>query len=514
MTVNDPSYTALPAFLAALIALAAVLSPQPCSAGASTNIPLSSPVYRDLERLEVRGLVKSAMLSTRPFSRSEGARLVREALRAYDGLPPSARGGVVSAVLARLEREFAEELEGDHASSYLKPVDRLYAAYSYSRRDPLYEERNSYGDELGRGSNVRTGLAMRGRLLGAVSYYMNPEYRAGEDLSRGKLVLGYATLALGPFEIEAGRDAMWWGASRQGALLLSNNAEPFDMVRVSTTHPVLLPSFFRHLGPIKPTWFLTELGKDRPVARPRLMGMRLDAKPLPWLQVGLSRVIMFGGEGRAALSASDWLKILYASDSAEHSNSPINGNQLASLDLALVFAGDSPYLPFHGVKLYTEWGAEDSSGKTKTPTGRANICGVFVDGPFRVDRLDLRVEWANTARNARYGPAWYAHGVYYPGYRYRNRVIGHYMGGDSRDLFARIQYSFDTVTVGVEADRKESRLHGGPLGKTRSVGADLVYYLDGYGRFEIGWSLTDDDDPLTSVEGAEHFYRAALSLEF
>ena len=73
---------------------------------------------------------------------------------------------------------------------------------------------------------------------------------------------------LGRCEIEAGKDSMWWGPGYHGSILMSNNAEPFKMLKLSTPSPVSLPWIFKALGPFKVVWFLTQLEDDRPVPEP------------------------------------------------------------------------------------------------------------------------------------------------------------------------------------------------------------------------------------------------------
>jgi len=127
----------------------------------------------------------------------------------------------------------------------------------------------------------------------------------------------YVKAGIGPFDFQAGRDAMRWGPGYHGSLLMSNNAEPLDMIKASTAHPVILPWVFGKLGPMRPTLFLARLEEDRDFPRANLLGMRLDFKPTPAFGFALNRVILFGGEGRQALSASDWASVFFATDSAE-----------------------------------------------------------------------------------------------------------------------------------------------------------------------------------------------------
>ncbi|MBI5587927.1 MAG: hypothetical protein HY889_06125 [Deltaproteobacteria bacterium] len=467
------------------LAILFILTPLGAAAVTSVNVPVGSAVYRDIERLELKGLISSAMLSTKPFSRLETARLVNEAEKNWQALAPQdkVRLGEAEVTLQRLKNEFREELSGGSGNTYLRP-ERVYAKFLYSDKTPYFTDINNNGDIFRRGTNLRAGAAVRGGVFDTVSVYLNPEFRADGDDSRYRLLYGYMALDAAGARVEAGRDAMWWGSGAHGGLLVTDNARPFDMVKASSDHPFRLPWVFGYLGQLVPTVFLTHLEKNRDFPHANLLGMRLDFKPTPHFQIALNRVFMFGGEGRKSLTPSDWVKVFFVSDSAEHSDSPTNGNQIASIDASYVYANTASAVPFSGIKLYTEWGAEDSSGHTKTPTGRANLCGALIDGPLWLSNIDLRVEWANTARNSRYGPAWYKHGVYTSGYTYEGRVIGHHMGSDSRDLFLRLNYHMPSSVIGIEADRERSGIHSAKVVRRDWLAVDASY------GFEDGMSVS------------------------
>lgn len=446
----------------------------PCSA--DSDIPVGSYAYDDFELLEIKGLLKSGMLSTRPFSRSEGARLLKEAMDNCDRSPEEEKiRRRVGGALRRLARELG--LQAGHEAAYLNPAGKPYSKMVYSDGLPYFLNVNNNGDSYAKGLNFRVGMRPEGGLSG-LSFALGPEYRTDGDGSRVELLYGYVMLRFAGVELTAGKEPMWWGPGYHGALLLTNNAEPFDMVRLTSTQPFLLPWVFGRLGPFKPTVFLARLEKERDFPRSNLLGMRLDFKPALGFHFGLSRVFMFGGQGRKSLSLSDWFEVFTASDSAEHGDSPINGNQIVSVDASYLYVNKGRFLPFSGIKVYIEWGAEDSSGKTKTPTGRANIYGAYVDEPFRLRNTDLRIEWADTARNSRYGPLWYTHGVYTSGYKHEGRFIGHHMGTDARDLFVRAQLRLEEAVIGLEYDLERTGVHGDSEAKKRWVGLDVAYFYE------------------------------------
>ncbi|MFQ5737065.1 MAG: capsule assembly Wzi family protein [Thermodesulfobacteriota bacterium] len=451
----------------------------------STNIPLESRVYSDLEYLEVRGFIESGMLSTRPFTWTEGARLFSEARGRWEaqGSAGKARSARAGAVIRRLARRFEREApaapqsrDGGRGVASFRP-EKIYLRYVYADNSPFFASANNNGDELSAHSNLRAGFDAQLRLPGSIAVYMNPEYRSSEDISDVDLVRGYAIANLGNFQFEAGRDSMWWGAGHNGNLLITNNAVPLEMFKLTSRNPFTLPWVFRRLGLIKPTLFLARLEHNREYPGANLLGMRLDMRFTPHFQLALNRVFMFGGEGKRSLKFKEWFSIFTVSDTAERSGSPIDGNQIASVDASFVYAFSAWYVPATGVKLYTEWGAEDSSGTTKTPSGRANVCGLFLTGPLWLYNADLRVEWANTARNARYGPTWYEHAAYSNGYRYRGRVIGHHIGGDKRDLFVRFRYHAASrpITFGIEYEYLKTGIHSSSPSRKSWYEMDLFY---------------------------------------
>ena len=224
--------------------------------------------------------------------------------------------------------------------------------------------------------------------------------------------------------------------------------------------------------------------------------MRLDFKPVPSFRFGLSRVIMFGGEGRGSMSLSDWGEVLIASDSAEHSSSPIDGNQILSVDASYVHVNDLRALPFSGAKIYAEIGAEDSAGRDRTPKARAYLFGLLVDGPLWLDSFDLRVEWATTEKDDKLAAQQsYRHHIYKSGYTYYGRVIGHHMGSDANDLFLMVRYHHGSgVTVAAEADFERADVNDPPNSSRRSwFGLDVDYPVTGSLRIGAGGGYEEVD---------------------
>lgn len=483
--------------LSSLFILSLLLYPFVVNAGTAPDIPLNSRIYDDLDRLETMGFIKSGITSTRPFSRVEGRRLTDEAVRTWDSLPGDKKDGMqdIRLVIDKLDREFSDLKEQDVSHVFFKPVDSAYLRYVYSDDHPDYLNTNNNGDDIKSGHNVRTGLSSDLRLGGSVSLYLNPEFRVWNGGSEGEVIAGYGLFNAGNVELVVGREPLWWGPGYHGSLLLTNNARPFDMIRLTSQQPFILPWVFKRLGGLKPTLFVTQLEEDRDFPHAKLMGMRLDFRPLSSFRFALSRVIMFGGEGRKGLTISDWFNILIANDNTEHSwsGSEIDNNQIISVDFSFLLNGLQRSLPFAGMKIYGEIGAEDSSGNG-WPKERAYIAGLCVEEPVYLHNTTLIFEWATTAANTKYN-AWYTHGQYSSGYTYEGRIIGHHIGADAEDIFTRIEYSPDSrMKIGLETDFERRGVHADPTDKRTWTGADVMYPLSDNLDISAGYGVEDVDD--------------------
>lgn len=463
---------------------------------ASTHVPVGSWVYPALEKLESEGLLASGILTSRPISRAEAARLIKEA---ESGQPSAA----ASRVIQKLKKEFAS----DEASSitYFRPFEEARFKYLYADGTPHLLNLNNKGDIIGNGSNFRAGLSSSAG-IGALAFYLNPEirYPEGPTTEDAEVVLveGYGSLNLWNIELTAGRQSLWWGPGFHGALLLSDNTRPFDLIKLTNPKPATLPWIFRYIGPIKLTGFVTRLEEDRDFANPYLAGIRLDLKPHSSVNIGIARVAMFGGAGRHVDAGVIWDVITAGNENVE--GEP--GNQLGSIDLKIV-------LPFklQKVVIYGELGGEDEAGNL--PSRVAYLAGAYLPGVLGFERLDLRVEYGQTYIG-KYPGIWYTHHVYTTGYTYDGRIIGHHMGTDARDLFISAAYEspygdFEAL-IDVESSGRAVK------SKNRSAAISWSRHLNEAAEVSLGYYF----DRRTNIDGVigqdldAHSVMGSLGLSF
>ncbi|MBI1920111.1 MAG: capsule assembly Wzi family protein [Geobacter sp.] len=407
----------------------------PVSAIADTYIPLGSPVYSHIKRLEGDGLIKTAQLSTLPISRLEGARLVAEAMENIE----ETASPYVKVLIAKLKEEFQGELDGEHGT-YLKPIDQLSSEYAYSDDPSFFRLKNRDGVAIRKGNNGFVDLTAKldSRFLGLSA---TPEFRVYNDESTIKLKKGYALMNLGREEFFFGKDSNWWGSGENGTLLLSNNAEPITMVKVSNS----IPYDIFGVG-CRGTFFISRLEEDRnDIQNPIFYGLRLELKPFRFLEIGLTKTAIFGGDGRKERLGAFWDSLIGRGENAENPDTNEPGDQRAGYDVKIT-------IPFgyQPITLYLESAGEDEAGGL--PSKWAYIYGFYLPRIGNLDRLELRGEYTNTVVSSVSG-VWYAHHIYTQGYTNKGRVIGHYIGGDAKDLFLWGRYNFDTAAFSISYER-------------------------------------------------------------
>ena len=471
----------------------------------STNVPLDHWSYRAVEKLADYGLIDSAMLTVKPVSRVEMARHIGQAmvgLKREDD-PPQ----VLLSIVEKLKQEFKAELiqmgllDGWHGDSFIKPVEDPYLRYVYADSRPDLE--NVRGDVYRRGSNVRLGFASRARLSRHAAVYVHPEYvdSAPEGDSDVELVEAYAKGALGPYELQVGKDSLWWGPGRHGSILMSNNAQPLGMVKIATSEPTPLPWIFKPFGLCKFTWFVAELERNRDIPEAKLTGLRINVKPSPRLELGISRVAMFNGKGQPGVGIWDYLKIFLPSSEQEETN------QLAGFDASYRLSVGR-YLPMRSVKGYMDFAGEDEA--SFMPAKWGGLWGVQLNDLFKTGRTDLRIEYADNHVSGSPN-VFYNHSLYTSGYTYEGRVMGHHMGTDSRDVFVQLShYLTDDMIVDIAFDRQTHRLSADTQRERDILECDLTVFPCLNWRIRTGYRFED------AAEGQadNHVFHFQLIREF
>jgi hypothetical protein len=460
--------------LAVALAVGVLVWSAPTAAGDRTNIPLKNwggfsvvrdAVYDDLERLVTAGLADRVLLSTKPLSRIEAARMVARAIekirRDEEGVYNARRD--LEAVLDRLKDEFRTELAslgvklGDAPAPApgtvsFTPVDRAQVFAGYASRD--LRLLNDQGLKFQHGANGGATFESRLQLGDYLTFYLQPWLHGNDDYGAAGLQTGYVKLTLFNVELLAGRDSLWWGPALHGSLVMSNNAPPLDQVRLGAAEPFLLPLIGRWLGPTKVLAFLAQLEERRDFKDASLFGMRGTIAPFSFLELGISRMVQFGGDVKPRLDAGDYPKTLFNPSAGDD---PVRGakyrsNNIFGVDADLRLRNvDRYFVPSRDLRLYGEFGWDDTccdSNFIPKRSAASGLIGTQLLGLFGVDGLDGRFEWVRTSSLS------FTHHQFYRGYWTRGSVISDFVGTDGQDYFARVTRRFSPdLMIGAELDR-------------------------------------------------------------
>ncbi|MCL5884143.1 MAG: capsule assembly Wzi family protein [Deltaproteobacteria bacterium] len=447
-------------------------------------------IYLLIDKLEGYGLLPGLMTDDRGL---EAREVAREAVKAVDVEDPFAEGML----------QFLR-LEGTPRMDF-----RLRAGFEDSRHGEISP--NSQGLPIQKDWAFRLGGFFRDAPTDWLALQARGDYvTGGKDGRRtGRIEETSVRIGWPQGTLEAGRFSLWWGPGRHGSLLFTTNAEPLIGTRLRNPRPIPVGGWFRFLGLFQYDLFLSRLEKDRPIPHPYLAGMRLALKPKPWLEIGASRAMHFGGEGRSVTSST-----LIDTFTGKGENDPNGaGNQLASFDAKV-------RLPLRGqpVVLYMEGGAEDHSSGWK-PSKWAWLGGIFLPSIGGEKRFDFRLEFADTYDSAHGTGIWYRHLASGEGYAhaYKGQVLGHHLGTDARDFFAEAHYFILPASyLEINADLTQRFFPGPAREETRRFGAGLVLWLSKSLRNETRFSVrkVSNENGVPGMDGTDSTFQLMMAYQY
>ena len=261
------------------------------------NIPLDSWVYGVVDELHCQGFFSSLHKNVRPYTRGEIASLVLEInLKQKEGGLRLSDSQLW--LLHKLNQEFRFELEELYHKKHKTKRDQTILRYGTSptAHSTIAEGDSSYGRLQAR---FETSLqfdkkfVLKDRVVIDTKAEKERSYKGREwknDLT-GVLDEAYANIDLRYFHLLLGRDHIRWGPGREDVLLLSDQIPPFDMIKIEG-----------RVGSFKLIYFATLLDdwvSDYGFRAKRyLSGHRINLKLRFGLEMGISEVVLYGGENR------------------------------------------------------------------------------------------------------------------------------------------------------------------------------------------------------------------------
>lgn len=464
----------------------------------SPNVPLDHDAYRFMQRLQAKGLLRSARISSRPLSSEETLSLL-------DGIPDGAR--VLSSadlgVLRRLRtqlrtrytcsrpdpgRDIDESTSlpsspdyprgrlswQEPAGSFLvvDPVFRSRAVLSPTIRERVFQ--NSYGFSASGSLRGTLGLDVRfrdTREQGTRRYGTRAsvlERRIEYFEPKGKVVDYRQATAMGIlrlpwFRLEVGKDFASWGPGFQPNLVLSNNAPSFDQVRLTGTYGrvrlTALSGTLRSLLPDSSRSYSTLLNPRIIDRRKLISAHRAEISLSDRIDLGLHEVVVYGDRG-PELTYLNPIMFYWAAQS-----------YLGNKD-NLMMGADISVRPGSGTTFYAALLADDMK-KFKLFSGSyTNKLGIQTGAlcvdPFGLSDTEIRGEYV------RLEPWVYTHDIPVNAYRHYDALLGNPLGPNADGIFTSLEHRFG-ADIDVTCSFSRQR-HGRnpvlPDGSILNVGGD------------------------------------------
>lgn len=385
-----------------------------CAANAGPTIqPGDLALRHDIQRLADFGVI-TGTVSTWPLAWGP----ILADIKAYEtdvGLPTD-----VADAMARVLSKGAWETRAGEVMFNA----RLGVA---EKSDPIRSFQNTPRDE----AELSAGLSWIGDRLSldlVATRVSNPvddkEYRA--DGSQIAVAIGNTTLAAGALD-------RWWGPGWDSSLVLSNNARPIPAITLDRrfTNAAEI-KWLRWLGPWDFNLMFGQLEKERAVPNTRFFGARFNFRPLPSLEIGLSRTAQWCGDGRPC-DFDTFVDLLVGKDNRGDDNVTFEnepGNQTAGVDFRWSTSVLRQPVAFYGQFI----GEDEAGGFPSRYIGQVGMEGTA----FLMDAWSFRwyAEAALTTcdfwKSEKILDCAYNHRVYESGYRYRGRPIGHSVDNDAK----------------------------------------------------------------------------------
>ncbi|KJR40874.1 hypothetical protein MCHI_003229 [Candidatus Magnetoovum chiemensis] len=376
-------------------------------------------------------------------------------------------------LLRYIKKDINEDSTDFSSQPFIEPLTQTSFNAYYFSTDVENKERycleNQEGTCIDKGFTAYIKQSTQARLKDNITVFVEGRLKQSSEQTDAMLNKGYIKLRTGNLSWQLGKDSMWIGHGSHGSFLLSNNAEPFFMLKIKTEDPFRFPWLLNKIGDFQYTFFHGWLDDFN------LLGYRIAWQPMRILELGLNQTASYSKDRNFKIY--NWPRILFSSQE-NVPGSKYNNDQRASLDVALSmpFLSKLPYLK--GGKLYAEYAGEDTyawwqkeDGTWYGPLGfeflgEGIMSGIFVTS----ESTDFRFEYsenyidhpifydiykANNLPYAQKTTSWYR-GIPFV---YKDALMGHNMGPEAEDKYYEITHRYKDLVFTLFYDRQRQHIY-------------------------------------------------------
>lgn len=353
----------------------------PNSFPGSSFVPLDSWVYPAFDRLAALGYVSAGYQGIKPWTREQCYQLLLDADESagYGNSNHSNVDDQITELLLALHHEFSREESAHSGVNQSAEIESVYTrvlSASGSVLDDGFHFGQTIAYDFGRpfrqGTNLITGASASGT-YGSLFFYVRGEYQQSpsspalsnseiqfiadrdhvtppaatpfSSIHQFQLLDAYVGTNIHGLQVTFGNQSLSWGPGAGGSLLLSDNADPFPMLRLTPIAPVEIPYLSKILGPFHIEDFFGRLSGHPGSNEPWIYGQKVAFKPFRSLEFSYGRTTMIGGPIHP-LTTGRFLNSFFGR--VDSSTNSVPGDSRTSIDWTWRLPGMHDWVTFYG----------------------------------------------------------------------------------------------------------------------------------------------------------------------
>ena len=278
----------------------------------------------------------------------------------------------------------------------------------------------------------------------------------------------------------AGQIPTYWGPGHEGSLIRGDASRPvygFTMQRAE--QQAFETKWLSWIGPWQYQAFAGQLDYYEAVPDTNILGLRLTAQPLPYLELGASRTFQIDGQGQPDSLKAYWNAFIGKDNACDDNGCTGEGNasnQIAGFDARLNLQQWFK-VP---LSLYGQFVGEDEAGLL--PSKKMYLAGIDYSSQFKNMPFQIYTEWADTRTNGEVQGISYNHHIYTDGYYQHGFPLGHAMGGDGQMLSLGGDIRFDVM------NRLNGRAMVAKVNQSNSINNQAFTQKDEIKALDLTWT--------------------------